>query len=121
MATSTLVESLSGGLDAGLRRALKAIFDYVLKNLRFGRPGDQEPTENFQASYVEGTTHNTPGTEFSILHGRGSAPYLVIPVLDVQTVGSQVVPLAVTRAADSKRIYLTSTIADAPVVLYVEG
>jgi len=121
MATSTIVESQTGGLESGLRRALKAIFDYVLKNLRFGRPGATEPSENFQANFVEGTTHSVAGTEFTVVHGRESAPYLAIPVLDLQTVGSRVVPLEVTKAADARRLYLKSTIASAAFTLYVEG
>lgn len=121
MATSTLVESLLGALDSDVRKAFKQVFDYVLKNLRLGRPGHQAPSENLQASFVEGRTALVANEEFSILHGRESAPYLAIPVLDVGTVGSSVVPLVVTRAADVSRIYLSSSETDAPFSLLVEG
>lgn len=114
------VEALVGGLDSLIKKALIAVFDYVLKNLRFGRPGHQEKTENFQASYVEGTTHSTADTEFSILHGRETAPYLAIPVLDLQAVGSRMPVLEVTRAADANRIYLSSPEEDIPITLYLE-
>ena len=121
MATSAYTDSLLGGVDAGLRRAFKAVFDYVLRNLRFGRPDHQVPTENFQLYYVTGRTHAVADTEFSIAHGLGQAPYLAIPVLDLQAVGASTVPLEVTRAADAVRIYLKSSVADAPVTLMVEA
>lgn len=121
MATSALVESLLGGLDADTRKALKAAFDYTLKNLRIGRPGHQEPSENLQASFVEGVTPGIANTEFSILHGREQAPYLAIPVLALDAEGARIVPLIVARAADSSRIYLTSSETDAPFLLLIEG
>lgn len=121
MATSAAVESLIGSLDAVTKKALKAIFDYVLKNLRVGRPGHQEPSENFQASFVEGTTASVANQEFSILHGRDSAPYLAIPVVDLGTIGSKVVDLTVTRAADGSRVYFSSSVTDAPIRLLLEG
>jgi hypothetical protein len=121
MATSAYTDALLGGVDAALRRALKAVFDYVLRNLRFGRPEHQTPTENFQLYYVTGRTATVADTEFSIAHGLGQAPYLAIPVLDLQSVGASTVPLEVSRAADGVRIYLKSSEADAPITLLVEA
>lgn len=121
MAKTEGVTSLTGSLPPDVRLALQRIFDYVLKNLRLGRPDHQVASENLQASFVTGTTHAVAGTEFSIAHGRDAAPYLVVPVLDLQTVGARTVPLQVTRAADDTRLYLKSTIASAPICLLVEG
>ena len=121
MASMGAVQSAIGALPADLKRALTTIFEYVLKNWRFGRPSDRAPSENFQGSFVEGTTHGTTNTEFSIEHGRGTAPYLAIPVRNLQAVGSKVVDLTVTRAADTRRVYFKSTVTSAPITLYLEG
>jgi hypothetical protein len=121
MATPEYVVSLLGGLESGLRRALTDAFRYVLINLRFGRVAHQQRAENVQAYYLSGRTAVTPGDEFSIAHGLAVAPYVAIPVLDLQTVNQELVPLAVSRAADANRIYLTSSVADAPFTVLVEG
>lgn len=122
MATSSYIEQLTGGLDANVKRALKQIFDYVLKGgLRFGRPESGTASENFTAAFYEATTHSVANTEITIEHGFGRAPYLVIPVLPLDTPDAQIVPLKVTQAADSKRIYLSSSETSAVIRLYVEG
>ena len=121
MASMGQIQSAVGSLPSDQKRALTNIFEYVLKNWRFGRTSNQAPSENFQGSFVEGTTHQTTNTEFSIEHGRGSAPYLAIPVLNLQAVGSKVVDLTVTRAADTRRVYFKSTVTSAPITLYLEG
>ena len=121
MATTPYVESMLGGLDAGLRKALSQIFTYVLGNLRFGRPEHQERAENLQAYFYEATTPSVAGTEFSIAHGLQRAPYLLIPVLPLDTVGAKTVPLEVSKAADDQRLYLKSTTASAPIRVLVEA
>jgi hypothetical protein len=122
MATSSYIEQLTGGLDSATKRAFKQVFDYVLKGgLRFGRPDDASASENFTAAFYEATTASVANTEFTIEHGFGRAPYLVIPVLPLDTEDAQIVPLKVTQAADSKRIYLSSATTDAVIRLYVEG
>ena len=52
MARDTFVDTATGGLDADLKLALKRIFTYVLNNLRFGQPTDQERSENFQGVFL---------------------------------------------------------------------
>lgn len=121
MASSAYVETAIGGLDSAVKKALKTIFDYVLKNLRLGRPGHQVASENLQAVFVQGTTPSIANTEFSIEHGMATTPYLATPVLDLQTVGSTVVRLQVSRAPDARRIYLKSPDTDAAVTVLVEG
>jgi hypothetical protein len=122
MATSSYIDTLIGGLEAGTKKAIKAAFDYVLKGgLRFGRPEDATASENFTAAFYEATTDAVANTEFSIAHGFGRAPYLVIPVLPLDTPDARIVPLKVTQAADTKRIYLSSSETSAAIRLYVEG
>lgn len=77
--------------------------------------------ENVGGGFFHVTTHATPGSEFTIPHGFGRIPYLLLPVLPLDVVGSQLVPLTVNRAADDKRIYLTSSVASAPITVAVEG
>ncbi len=84
-------------------------------------PGDQKRAENAQLYQLDTTTPANSTTEFSVAHGLTAAPRLVIPVLDVTTAGNQFASLTVTRAADSKRIYLRSSSTSAPITLYVES
>lgn len=121
MANAAFVESLMGGLDRGVRRSLRAVFDYILGNLRFGRPVLNERAENFQLYTITGTTPAVADQPFSIEHALGVAPYLAIQVLDLQGEGSKMVKLNVERAADSRRVYLSSPDTSAPITLLIEG
>jgi hypothetical protein len=105
------------------RATMLRIFRAFLKDIRFGHPtGDvPDPTLNMAGGFYHGTTPSTPGTEFTIAHGFGRVPYLAVPVLRLDAVGSSIVPLTVSRVADEKRLYFTSTVASAPVSLAVEG
>ena len=120
MAKASYITTLLGGLAADDRKSWQQVFTYLLDNLRLGQPVDQERSENFQAYFYAGTTPAVAGTEFSIAHSFGHAPYLVVPVLPLQ-VGAQLVPLRVTKAPDVARIYLSSTVANAGICLLIEG
>ena len=120
MATSQYAEALLGGLPADIKRALTELFRYVLPNGRFGPVDHQVKSESFQAYYVNSTTSSTVNDEFTIVHGLGRAPYLLVPVLPLDVVGAKTVRLEVTRAADSQRIYLKSPEASAPISVLVE-
>lgn len=121
MADLGFVEREIASLPREMRPALTRIFQAVLKGLRIGHPAQGEPSTNFSAAFYEFTTPATPGDTFTIAHQFGRAPYLAIPVLALDTVNAVVVPLTVQRAADEKRIYLTSSEASATGLLYVEG
>lgn len=123
MANSSYLKSLVGSTPADIKAALGRCWEYLCDgSLRFGPVDSNRPrTENFAGIYVSGTTHATANTEFSLVHGLGTAPQVIVPVLDLNTLGSQLVPLAVsTRAADATRLYLTSSSTGAAVTLYVE-
>lgn len=120
MANPEYVASQLGGVDPGIRKSLTDVFRYVLGNLRFGRPS-QPRAENMQLYFVSGTTAAVANDEFSIAHGLATAPYLLIPVLDLQTVNAAIVPLTVTRAADASRIYLSSAEAGVTFTVLVEA
>ena len=110
-----------GGLPADTKKVLTNLFTYLVPNLRFGPVDHQTKAENFQAYFVESTTAASTG-EFSIQHGLGRTPYLAIPVLPLDLVGAQLVPLTVTRAADGQRVYLKTEAGytSAPVALLLE-
>ncbi len=74
MATPGYIESLVGNLEAPLRAALVRVFDYVLRNLRFGPVTHQVRAENFQAYYLVTTTPATANEEFTIAHALGREP-----------------------------------------------
>ena len=121
MARVGYIETLLGGLDSQVKKALVDIFGFVLKSLVWGRPGHQVTSENLQAVFLQGTTPAVANQEFSIEHGRATVPYLVIPVLDLQSVSSSVVRLTVARAPDVRRVYLKSPDTSAPFTILVEG
>lgn len=121
MADSGNIETMLASLDPDTRRVFKEIFDYLLKNLRLGRAVNGDASENFGAGFFKGTTASTANDEFSIAHTFGRAPYLLIPVLPLDTVNARMVDLKVSRAADSSRVYLKSSVASAPIFVYLEG
>jgi len=120
MANPAYIESLTGGLEPPLKLAFKRCFDYVLRNLRLGPVVHQTRTENLQAYYLTGTTPAVAGQEFSIAHGLARVPYVLIPVLALDAIGQEIVPLRVTRAADESRIYLSSSAVSAALAVMVE-
>lgn len=109
-----------GGLPPDIKKVLTEAFRYVLPNGRFGPVSHQTKVENFQAYYVQGVTSSVAGTEFSIVHGLGRAPYLALPVIPLDLVDAQLVGLSVTRVADSQRVYLASASTNVTIALYVE-
>lgn len=120
MANPAYIKTLFGGVEPILRRGLDQAWEYILGNLRFGQPEDQERAENFQAYFYSTTTPAVANTEFTIAHGLGRAPYLLIPVLSLD-VGAQLVRLSVSRAPDAARVYLKSPETNAPVTILLEG
>lgn len=99
------------------------IFRGFLRDIRFGHPtGEQpDPALNMGGAFFHGTTPATPGETFTIAHGFGRVPYLAVPVLMLDAVGSSTVSLTVAREADDKRVYFTSTEASAPISVFIEG
>ena len=98
-----LLNGLSNDDD---RVLLLQAFEYVMRE---GRIGDDSKAENFAWFAQESTTASVSGTEFSVVHGMESVPSRFIPSLKLDVVGEQLVPLRVSRAADTRRAYFTST------------
>lgn len=122
MARAAYIEALLGSLEPPIRRSFRAVFDYLLTSLRIGRVSTANVrAENMQWYVLTGTTPSTPNEEFSLPHSLGRAPYLLLPVLPLDAIGGEYVRLAVPRAADAHRVYLTSPEVDAPITVLIEG
>ena len=119
MATKGYMDQLLNGLPSDTRGPVMRAFQYLMDNLRFGLRSDRTRAENMQGYRLDATTHATADTEFSVSHGLGVAPTLLIPILPLDT-GNQIVPLVVTRAPDAARVYLRSSSTGAPISLYLE-
>ncbi len=121
MATPGFIEALFGGVEASLKRALKLAFGYVLDgNLRFGHAEHQTRAGNFGMFYMNSTTSDVADAEFSVTHGMGRTPYLLMPVMALDSTGAKIVRLKVSRAADSQRVYLSSPETNAPISFLLE-
>jgi len=106
MANIGYVQGLINRLPADQRVVLLAIFDEVMRQNRIG---DSDKATNFAWFAVESTTHATANTEFSVVHGMASTPSRFIPSIRLDVVGAQIVPLKVSRLADARRAYFTSS------------
>lgn len=120
-----LIEGELAGLSTEKDKPIwKRIWRECAKTIGFG-PVDAEAGKraslNMKGHLYSGiTTPAVANTEFTVPHSFASTPYLVIAVLPNET-DAQIVPLKWTRAWDAKRIYLSSSVVNASVHLYIEG
>lgn len=122
MADIGALRQLCAGIpDATTRRILTEICEELVgkTGIAFGDPDHQRRATNFRGFFEVSTTATSTG-EFSIRHGLSQAPTLAVPVLDLGQPSATLVPLEVTRAADSQRIYLKSTSTGSRITLLVE-
>lgn len=119
MADIGYIKADLAAFDGPQKSALTNIFTYVLRNFTLGSVEHQRPATNLQAYYLTGTTPAVAQTEFSMAHGLASAPSVLIPVVGLDQVGAQIVPLQVSRAADNRRIYLKSSSTSASISVLV--
>lgn len=117
MATKGYLDQLLNALPPDIKNPVSAAFQYMADNWRFG---DGDRAQNAQLYKFTGVTAATANEEFSIRHGAGQTPSKLIPALDLTQIGSQIVPLTVSRAPDDQRIYLTSSSTGATFITYVE-
>ena len=91
--------------------------------LRFGPVEHKQKAENM-AGYTIVSTTASDTNEFSIAHGLGRAPYRLMPSLDLNSSGMEMVQLRVSRPADASRIYLKATSSNSlnkVFSFYIEG
>ena len=120
MADASYIKSLFGGTPDAVKKAAEQAFTYLLGNLKIGPLDVNRRTLNFQWYWLQGTTSANANAEFSIAHGLGKVPSLILQVLPLEQVGGQIVPLQVSRAADVNRIYLKSSATSAAITVLVE-
>lgn len=121
MADAGYVVSLLGGLGADVKRIFSTLFEYLLRDLIWGQVADQTRAGNFRGYYYTATTPAVASQEFSIAHGLGVTPYILVPILPLDVLGAELVPLEVSRVADSQRVYLKSTDTSAIIYVMIEG
>ena len=117
MASKGYIAQLLNRLPADDRQVLLQAFEHVLDEWRLG---DSAKATNAAWYQLESTTASGANTEFSIRHGLGFTPVKLIPVLPLDTVNAQLIPLTVSRAADGQRIYLKSSSTSTVFRIYVE-
>lgn len=131
MADSASVEAqLTAIPDVLLQKIFKGIFRYILTTTTFGRAtagggvsavSPATPSINLVGGFFVGVTAGVANQEFAVQHNFGRAPYLVIPVLPLDTTGAAIVRLSVSRAADAVNVYLKSPDTSQTIYLYIEG
>ena len=110
MADLGYLDALAQGIpDLTTRQIFKLAMRYVVTNLHLGHPDQHARAANMQWYFQRSTSASDSTTEFSFEHGLQTAPYLAIPVLDLQTAGSVAGGFQVSRVADTKRVYLKPT------------
>lgn len=120
MASKAYVESLLNRLKSDVRLVITQAFTHVLDNLQIGGVAHQEKAVNFRWIRLDGTTSTTANAEFSIVHGAGQTPLYVLPFAPLDSTGSWITRLKVTRVADANRIYLSSPDTNAAFSVLVE-
>ena len=123
MADLGSIERELNALPPDVRIVFTRIFRALVRDIRLGHSTGTppDPSTNMGAAFYSATTPAVANTEFTVAHQFGRVPYLAVPVLRLDTVGSQLARLAVNRAADATRLYLTCPDTSVPVTLLVEG
>jgi hypothetical protein len=109
------ISTLLNALPGDIKKILIPAFDYVTDNGKLGPIEDGKRATNFQIYWFAGTTSTTANGEFSIKHGMGEIPGYIITGAPLNAANWAIVPLAVSRAADAERVYLTSSSTGASV------
>lgn len=120
MADKGYVETLLNRLEDRTKVALTQVFTHVLDTLQIGGISHQEKARNFKWIRLDSTTATVANEEFTILHGLGQIPLYVMPFAPLDAVGTRIVRLTVTRAADASRLYLSSPDTNAPFSILME-
>ena len=117
---STIENKLNGIADLSIQRILKSVFRDAVTS-RIGRVVTGKAATNLSGGFFSGTTPAVANQEFSIAHSFGSPPYLLLPVLPVDTLNASIVRLTVSRVADANNVYLKSPETSQTVFVYLEG
>ena len=121
MAVIGYVDTLVAPLPQEMRKALTDCFSYAFATTLWGPVVNGRRAVTGQQYFVSFLTPAVANQEFAVPHGLSAVPNLAVPVLDVRTANSAIVPLTITRKADDHYIYLKCPTVNAPVTLLVDG
>jgi len=122
MASQGFIETLLSAFQPAEKKSLSKAFEEVTKFIRFGDPSESAvKAENLSGAFFTSTTSGTAGNEVAIAHQLGTTPYMLVPVMPLNSTAAQVVPLQVTRAADDQYVYVKSTSTGARFSFYLES
>jgi len=90
--------------------------------VQLGHPDQHTRAGNFQWYFQTSTSAAASTTEFSFAHGLQATPHLAWPILDLSQPGCVAGGFVVSKAADSKRVYLKPVAGstNAPCLFLVE-
>jgi hypothetical protein len=106
MATKGALDIYINALPQEIRYPIRSALYYLSDNWRIG---DGVRAENAQLYPIESTTASVANTEFAVKHGIGAIPARFIPMIRLNEVGNQLVPLQVSRAPDATYCYFKSS------------
>ena len=120
MAPLGSVEAEIGSLPPDIKRVFTNVLRLLVPFLRFG-PVDTAKCENFAGVNITSTTASDTN-EFSVAHRLERAPYRLMPSINLNSSGTALVLVQVSRPADASRIYLKAEAGSTNKVfsLYVE-
>ena len=113
---------LAGVPDEATRRTLISAFEHVMANFRLGVPDHQTRAVNAQQYWLQSTTASDT-SEFSIVHGLNAVPNYAFIGLELDRPGAGLPIVTVSRAADTRRVYLKASAGstNVPFILLVEA
>ena len=117
MSSKGYIQSLLNSLPADQKKVLDLAFQEAIDHFRLGA---NTKATNADWFLVASTTASVANTEFSFEHGMDAPPSKLMPFLDLTSSGTQLVPLATTRPADTRRVYLKSSSTSAYFTAFLE-
>jgi hypothetical protein len=117
MASKGYIATLLNRLDPEVKQTLIPAFDHLLDTWKLGTGVKAANAAWYRFS---STTAADANTEFSIEHGLNQVPTQVVPFLDLSQVNSALPSLTVSRAPDTRRIYLSSPSTSVVFSVFVE-
>jgi hypothetical protein len=121
MASIGYVDTLIAPLPAEMRKALTDCFTYAFATMLWGPVVNGRRAVNGQQYFISFLLPAVANQEIAVAHGLSAVPNMAVPVLDVRSANSAIVPLTITRKADDHYLYLKSSSVNVPVTLLVDG
>lgn len=120
MANASFASNFFASTERAVRRAAERAFDYILRNLKVGPIEDRDVAGNLSGIWYQVTTSSVADEEFSFRHQLNQVPATMLIGLPLNVANAQIVPLQISQAADSDRVYLKSSSTGAIAYVYIE-